>query len=350
MIGLSNMVTPRIESVAESRNYGKFEISPLERGYGITLGNALRRALLSALDGAAVTSVRITDVQHEFSNIEGVREDVIQVMLQLKQLHVKLTDVDSARMHLEIQGEGVVTAADIIAPPEVEIINPDLYLFTIDSSSGVLDMEMAVERGRGYSPADDRSERLPIGELPVDAVFSPVTTVNWSVTSARVGQSTNYDNLIMEVWTDGSISPEEALSTSAMVLIEHLRHVAGVSEEILAIAPPEPEEVSSRLTNEVIETPIENLDLSVRVFNSLKRAGITTVGEVIELLEKGEEAIMSIRNFGDKSLDELREKMREKGYLEDEEGDEAGDDAGDIVADETAEQEEGAAAEESAQK
>ena len=318
MIGLSNMVTPRIEAVAESRNYGKFEISPLERGYGITLGNALRRILLSALEGAAVSSVRISDVQHEFSNIPGVREDVIQVMLQLKQLRVKLHDVDTARMHLEVQGEGVVTAADIMAPPEVEIINPDLYLFTMDSGAGMMDMELTVERGRGYSPADERSERLPIGELPVDAVFSPVRRVNWSVTSARVGQSTNYDNLIMEVWTDGTISPEEALSTSAVVMIEHLRHIAGVSEDVLKIAPPEPEAVSSRLTSEVIETPIENLDLSVRVFNSLKRAGITTVGEVLELLEKGEEAIMSIRNFGEKSLDELRDKMKEKGYLEDE--------------------------------
>jgi DNA-directed RNA polymerase subunit alpha len=312
------MVTPRIEAVAESRNYGKFEISPLERGYGITLGNALRRILLSALEGAAVTSVRISDVQHEFSNIPGVREDVIQVMLQLTQLRVKLHDVDTARMHLEVQGEGVVTAADIMAPPEVEIINPDLYLFTMDSGAGLMDMELSVERGRGYSPADERSERLPIGELPVDAVFSPVRRVNWSVSSARVGQSTNYDNLIMEVWTDGTIAPEEALSTSSVVMIEHLRHIAGVSEDVLKIAPPEPEAVSSRLTSEVIETPIENLDLSVRVFNSLKRAGITTVGEVLELLEKGEEAIMSIRNFGEKSLDELRDKMKEKGYLEDE--------------------------------
>jgi DNA-directed RNA polymerase subunit alpha len=323
------MVTPRIEPVAESRNYGKFEISPLERGYGITLGNALRRVLLSALDGAAVTSVRISDVQHEFSNIPGVREDVIQVMLQLKQLRVKLHDVDNARMHLEVQGEGVVTAADIMAPPEVEIINPDLYLFTMDSGAGMMDMELSVERGRGYSPADERSERLPIGELPVDAIFSPVNRVNWSVASARVGQSTNYDNLIIEVWTDGSVTPQDALSTSAVVLIEHLRHVAGASEDILKIAPPEPEAVSSRLTSEVIETPIENLDLSVRVFNSLKRAGITTVGEVLELLDKGEEAIMSIRNFGEKSLDELRDKMREKDYLEDE-GAEEGEPAAEV--------------------
>lgn len=311
------MVTPRIECVAEARNYGKFIISPLERGYGVTLGNALRRVLLSALEGASITSIRISDVQHEFSTIPGVREDVIQVMLQLKKLRMKMHQVDTARLHLEVQGEGVVTAADVIAPPEVEIVNPDLYLFTMDNGAGAVEFEMAVETGRGYSPAQDRSDRLPIGELPVDALFSPVRRVNWEVGYARVGQSTNYDKLILEIWTDGTLSPQEALSTSSLVLIEHLRHIAGITEDVLTAAPEE-ETISSRLTSEVIETPIENLDLSVRVFNSLKRAGITTVGEVLELLEKGDEAIMSIRNFGEKSLDELSQKMNEKGYLEEE--------------------------------
>jgi DNA-directed RNA polymerase subunit alpha len=320
VIGLTNMVTPKIERIAEARNYGKFIISPLERGYGITLGNTLRRILLSSLEGAAVTSMRIIDVQHEFSDIPGVREDVIRVMLQVKQLRVKMYDVDTARLHLDVQGDGVVTAADIMAPPEVEIINPDLYLFTVNDADTSLEIEFAVERGRGYSPADDRTGRLPIGELPVDAIYSPVSRVNWEVGYARVGQSTNYDSLEMEIWTDGSIGPEEALSTSARVMIDHLLHLAGVSEESLATVD-EAEEEASRLTSEMIETPIENLDLSVRVFNSLKRTGITTVGEVLELLEKGDEAVMSIRNFGEKSLDELRQKMEEKGYL-DENGDE----------------------------
>jgi DNA-directed RNA polymerase subunit alpha len=315
------MVTPRIESIAEARNYGKYAISPLERGYGVTLGNAMRRVLLSALNGAAVTSIRIADVQHEFSGIPGVREDVIHVMLQLKKLRMKMEDVDTARLHLEVSGEGVVTAADIIAPPEVEIINNNLYLFSMDNGAGTVEIELVVESGRGYSPAEERSDRLPIGELPVDALFSPVRRVNWEVGYARVGQSTNYDKLILEIWTDGTVGPEEALSTSSRVLIDHLRHIAGITEDVLAV-PIEEEIVSSRLTSEVIETPIENLDLSVRVFNSLKRAGITTVGEVIELLEKGDEAIMSIRNFGEKSLDELRQKMSEKGYLDDEEEDE----------------------------
>ena len=187
----------------------------------------------------------------------------------------------------------------------------------MDDHNANLEIEMSVERGRGYSPADERTGRLPIGELPVDAIYGPVRRVNWEVGYARVGQSTNYDKLILEIWTDGTVSPEDALSTSARILIEHLRHLAGISEETLA-AISEVSEEGGRLTSEMIETPIENLDLSVRVFNSLKRTGITTVGEVIELLEKGDEAVMSIRNFGEKSLDELRQKMREKGYVRDE--------------------------------
>lgn len=316
------MVTPKIEREAEARNYGKFVIGPLEHGYGITLGNALRRVLLSSLDGVAVTSMRINDVQHEFSEIPGVREDVIRVMLQIKQMRMRLLDVDTAHLHLAIQGDGTVTAADISPNPDVEIVNPELYLFTIDDPKASVEIDMTVDRGRGYSPADDRTGRLPIGELPVDAIYSPIRRVNWEVSSARVGQSTNYDKLILEIWTDGTITPEQALSTSAKILIDHLRHLAGISEETLASLTEEVSE-EDHLTSEMIETPIENLDLSVRVFNSLKRTGITTVGEVLELLDKGDEAVMSIRNFGEKSLDELRLRMREKGYLRDEQQEEA---------------------------
>src|SRR5512138_3059838 len=306
------MVMPKIEREAEARNYGKFVISPLERGYGVTLGNALRRVLLSSLEGAAVTSIRIADVLHEFSEIPGVREDVIQVTLQVKQLRLKLDGVDTTRMNLEVRGEGTVTAADIITPAEVEIVNPELYLFTVDSPKTKLDLEFTVERGRGYSPANERS-----GHMPIDAIYSPVKRVNWEVTSARVGQSTNYDKLVLEIWTDGTISPERSLSTAAKLVIDHLRYIAGVSEETLAISM-EKEVGRSRLTRELADTPVEALDLSVRVFNSLKRTGITTVGDVLDLLEKGETAVMSIRNFGEKSLDELRQKMREKGYMKDE--------------------------------
>ena len=317
MTALSNMVTPKVEREAEARNYGKFVISPLERGYGVTLGNALRRVLLSSLEGTAVTSIRIIDVLHEFSDIPGVREDVLQVMLNIKQLRILLHDVDIAHLHLQVRGEGEVTAADIQVPGEVEIVNPEQYLFAVDDPDVNLEIDLTVERGRGYSPANERNGRLPIGELPVDAIFTPIKRVNWTVGSARVGQSTNYDRLELEIWTDGTVTPENALSNASRILIAHLRFISGINEETLAVEPVE-EVTGSRLTSEAVETPIENLDLSVRVFNSLKRTGITTVGNVIELLEKGDEAVMSIRNFGEKSLQELRDKMREKGFLPDE--------------------------------
>jgi DNA-directed RNA polymerase subunit alpha len=272
---------------------------------------------LSSLDGAAVSSIRITDVLHEFSDIPGVREDVIQVMLQIKQLRLLLHDVEASHLHLDVRGAGTVTAADIQVPAEVEIVNPELYLFTVDDSKTRLEIDLTVERGRGYSPASDRSGRLPIGELPVDAIYSPVKRVNFTVGSARVGQSTNYERLILEIWTDGTVAPEKALGTASKLMIDHLRMISGISEETLMLTA-EKEVTGSRLTSEAAETPIENLDLSVRVFNSLKRTGITTVGDVLELLDKGNEAVMSIRNFGEKSLDELRQKMQEKGFLQDE--------------------------------
>jgi len=311
------MVTPKIEREAEARNYGKFVIAPLERGFGDTLGNSLRRVLLSSLDGAAITSMRISDVTHEFIDIPGVREDVIQVILQVKQIRMILHEGDTAHLHLDVRGEGVVTAADLQAPAEVEIVNPELYLFSVDDAKTKLDIDFTVERGRGYSPSTDRSGKLPIGELPVDAIFSPVKRVNFTVGSARVGQSTNYDRLNLEVWTDGTISPEKALASSSKIIIDHLKLISGVSEESILLGP-EKELIGSHLTSEAAETPIENLDLTVRVFNSLKRTGVKSVGDVLELLDKGEEAVMSIRNFGEKSLDELRDKMKEKGFMPDE--------------------------------
>jgi len=315
------MVKPEVERVSEARNYGKFAISPLERGFGTTIGNALRRVLLSSLEGAAVTSIRITDVLHEFSDIEGVREDVIQVILQIKKLRMILYDVDIAHLNLEVSGEGTVTAADIICPPEVEIVNPDLFLFTVDSKKTSLDINLTVERGRGYSPADERGDNLPIGELPVDAIFTPIQKVNWTVGSARVGQSTDYDRLLLEIWTDGTIPPEQAMSDSSKIMMEHLHYIAGISEEMLTM-PVEEEEPVSTINSEAAEMPIENLDLTVRVFNSLKRTGITTVGDVLELLDKGEEAILAIRNFGEISLVELKGRLAEKGFLPDEEDEE----------------------------
>lgn len=311
----TNIVMPKIEREAVALNYGKFVISPLEAGYGITLGNSLRRILLASLEGVAVTSIRITDVPHEFTDIHGVREDVLQLMLNIKKLRLILHEGESARLRLEVKGEGVVTAADIIAPAEAEIVNPELYLLTVDDDKAHLEIEMNVERGRGYSPSDERG-RLPIGELPTDAIFNPVRKVNYEVGRARVGQDTSFDRLIIEIWTDGTMKPEEALSRSAQVLMAHIRDIGGVTEESLMIAATEEEPVHT--TSETYETPIENLDLSVRVFNSLKRTGITNVGEVLDMLEKGPEAMLSIRNFGEKSLDELKDQLKEKGYLDDE--------------------------------
>jgi len=306
---LLNLVLPKIECDASSRNYGRFIIGPLESGYGITLGNALRRVLLSSLPGAAVTSIRISGVHHEFSAIPHVKEDTTALILNLKQLRLKLQGDESARLRVEVNGEGEITAGDIDCPHQVEIVNPDLHLLTADSSEAELDMELVVERGKGYSPAEERG-KLPIGEIPVDAVFSPIRKANFVVERARVGQMTNFDRLIMEVWTDGTIEPEEALSNAAQILVEHLSLLVGVGE-----MPPEEEEEADEalIPVRIYETPIEELELSVRAYNCLKRAGITKVGEILEKMADGDDEILAIRNFGKKSLAELKERMRAKG-------------------------------------
>lgn len=319
MVTTSNFVLPhKVQPDATSRNYGRFIISPLESGYGLTLGTALRRVLLSSLSGAAVTSVRVSDVHHEFSAIPHVREDMTQFMLQVKQLRLNLFDVEQARLRLEQHGEGTVTAADIECPPEVEIINTDLYLFTVDSPDAHIEIEFEVRAGRGYSPAEERG-RLPIGELPVDAIFSPIRRVNFEVERARVGQRTNYDKLMIEIWTDGTIRPEDALSEAAKILMKHLTPIAGVepidAEFVISGGDGDGDDRDDGRKNELYEKPIEELDLSVRVFNSLKRTGITTIGDVLDMLDRGPDAMLAIRNFGEKSLDELVEKLRDKGYL-----------------------------------
>ncbi len=308
---MSVQVLPKIETDAISQMYGRFIIGPLESGFGTTLGNALRRVLLSALPGAAVTSVRISDVPHEFTTIPGVREDVIQFLLQIKQLRLTMEGEDPMRMLLRVRGEGTVTAGDIQAPPEIEILNPDLYLFTVDSPDADLDIEFSVEQGRGYLPSNNRG-RMPIGELPVDAIFSPIRRVAFHVDRARVGQRTNYDRLTMEIWSDGRVAPLDAIKEAALILVTHLRLIAGMTLEEEEVEP-EPEE---GLPSKLYETPIEQLDLSVRVFNSLRRTGITSVGEVVEMLMVGPDTLLSIRNFGQKSLDELYEKLQEAGFLE----------------------------------
>jgi DNA-directed RNA polymerase subunit alpha len=311
----NNMVLPKIERDAMSRNYGRFIISPLEQGFGTTIGNALRRVMISSLPGAAVSSMRVADVHHEFSAIPNVREDMTQLILNVKRLRMILHDVETARLRLDVMGSGVVTGADLICPSEVEIKNPDLYLFSVDDDQARIEIELTVSAGRGYSPAEERG-RLPIGEVPVDAIYSPIRRISFDVERARVGQKTNYDRLILEVWTDGTVQPEVAMSDAAAILMRHLGIIANVDPAMFAIGT-EPEEPEEPARPEFYDLPIESLDLSVRVFNSLKRTGITTIGEVLEILEKGEDAMLAIRNFGDKSLDELVDRLKEKGYLTD---------------------------------
>jgi DNA-directed RNA polymerase subunit alpha len=307
---LLNFVLPKIEREASARNYGRFVIGPMEPGFGITLGNALRRVLLSSLPGAAVSSIRISGVHHEFSPIPYVREDTTALLLNIKQLRLK-SDVDEpVRLHVDVRSEGPVTAGDLICPPGVEIVNPELLLLSADSPEIDLDIELTVSRGRGYSPAEQRG-KLPLGEIPVDAIYSPVRKVNYAVGRARIGQQTNYDRLTLEIWTDGTLTPEFALGESAKLLVRHLVLIAGADVLPVEVSGTEVRGLPSR----IYDVPIEDLELSVRAYNCLKRAGITKVGEVLERLEKGEDEILAIRNFGRKSLNELVQRLDVKGFL-----------------------------------
>ncbi len=313
---LSEMVTPTVTKERATAQYARFVVAPLERGYGVTLGNALRRVLLSSLPGAAVTSMRINNIPHEFTTVPGVREDVLQIMGQVKQLRIKLAPgVEKAQMYLEVEGEGVVTAADLVVPPEAEIINPELYLFTIDDPDARIDMTLTVERGRGFSPAEDRRKKMGINELAVDALFSPVRKVNFEVLPERVGMRANYDRLILDIWTDGTWAPEEALQAACQILSAHFLRVAGITQGVPTMTEREEEEEETELDRRVYKTPIEALDLSTRVVNALRRAGYLTIGEVLEQLRRNPQSLKSIRNFGDKSLQELLDKLVEHGYL-----------------------------------
>ena len=305
-----NMVLPKIEVEASSQNYGHFVISPLESGYGITLGNALRRVLLSSLPGAAIASIRLSGIHHEFTAIPHVREDMTRLILNVKQIRLRSRTEDPVRIHVEVSSEGPVTAGDIVCPPDVEIVNPDQYLLTADANDVDLDIEMEVRVGRGYSPAEERG-RLPLGEIPVDAIYSPVRKAAYRVERTRIGQQTDYDKLNLEIWTDGTLTPDDALRRAANILVSHLTLLAG-AETVVA---EKKEEVSEGIPARVYDAPIEELELTVRAYNCLKRAGITKVGEILKRMEKGEDEMLAIRNFGKKSLDELVEKLRDKNYL-----------------------------------
>ncbi len=301
---------PRIECVEinEDKTYARFVVEPLEKGYGITLGNSLRRILLSSLPGAAVTSVKVDGVLHEFSTIPGVVEDVTDIILNLKALSMKIFDDEPHTLRLDVNGPGQITAGDIIPNSQVEILNPELLIATLEEDAHLV-MEMSVERGRGYRSGDkNKKDDHIIGVIPVDSIFSPVTKVNYTVTAAWDAQGTNYDRLTLEVWTDGSISPDEAVSLSAKILHDYLKIFVGLTEkvgdvEIMVIKEEEEKD-------KILDMSIEELDLSVRSYNCLKRAGINTVGE---LVMKTEDDMMKVRNLGKKSLEEVDEKLNSLG-------------------------------------
>ena len=305
---------PKIEiaEISEDNRYGNFICEPLERGYGTTFGNSLRRMLLSSLEGAAITSIRIDGVLHEFSTIPGVRDDVTNIVLNLKELCLKMTGNEPRIIRIDVEGEKEVTAADIICDADIEILNPDLHIATVNED-GKLKIEMTVERGRGYVPADkNKKPDDTIGVIPIDSIFSPVKRVNYTVQDTRVGNVTDYDRLILEVWTDGSLRPEEAVSKAAGILVMHLKLFQNMDglpeeeEEEEATFPEEEEDDSSK----VLDMTIEDLDLSVRSFNCLKRANINTVAD---LAEKTEDDMMKVRNLGRKSLEEVKKKLEELG-------------------------------------
>ena len=303
---------PKIEivEISEDNRYGKFVCEPLERGYGTTFGNSLRRILLSSLQGAAITAIRIDGVLHEFSTIPGVRDDVTNIILNLKSLCLKMYTDEPKTIRLDVDGAKEVTAADITVDSDIEILNPELHIATLNDD-GSLHMEMTVERGRGYVPADkNKKVDHVIGVIPIDSIFSPILRVNYSVADTRVGNVTDYDKLTLEVWTDGSIRPEEALSKAAGILIMHLKlfqNMAGMEEEGETETETflEPQEND---TAKVLEMTIEDLDLSVRSYNCLKRANINTVAD---LTEKTEEEMIKVRNLGRKSLEEVKKKLQE---------------------------------------
>ena len=292
------MEKPRIECVeiSEGNLYGKFVIEPLERGFGTTLGNSLRRILLSSLPGVAVSSVRIDGVLHEFSTIPGVKEDVTEIILNLKALSAKLYCDGPKVVTISASGECVVTAGDIVCDEQVEIINPDLVIATLNEDAH-LNMEITLCKGRGYVSADrNKTPNMPIGVLPVDSIFTPIRKVNYTIENTRVGQMTDYDKLTLEVWTDGSIKPDEATSMAAKILSEHLMLFINLTENVVPVDFNEPED---NKMEKVQEMTIEELDLSVRAYNCLKRANINTVAE---LVQRNEEDMMKVRNLGKSRL------------------------------------------------
>jgi len=306
--GAPEPIKPEVHVLESEGNYGKVSVEPLQKGFGLTIGNPLRRILLSSTNGSAITWVKIDDVTHEYAAIHGVKEEVMELLLNVKRIRVRAQADRAGKMRLDVSGEGRVCAGDIATSSDFEIVNPELHLATLDSEDAHLSIEFNVEQGVGYEPAvrGEGADGLPLGVLPVDAIYSPVRKVNYNVERTRVGQVTDYERLVLEVWTDGTIKPEEAVRRAAETLVNHfflfsnLDRVAeaGLDRTPLLVSP------------EIYQTPIERLDLSPRTLNCLKRAHITKVGEVLEMAD---DELLKIRNFGEKSLDELHEKLKERG-------------------------------------
>lgn len=303
------MSIPKVECIGIADNYGRFKIAPLETGYGLTLGNALRRILLSSLEGAAVTSVNIIGVQHEFSTLAGVKEDVTDIILNIKRLRVKSFSDRPVTLRLDVRGPKQVTAADIRPNSEVDVVSSDVPVATLDSEDAHLQMELTVEKGRGYIPAE-ANDGLPLGSIAVDAIYSPVTKVNYVVERTRVGQKTDYDQLVIEVWTDGTVAPGEALSHAARILVDQSQVIAAYAQGEADLTPSS--SVGVVVNPEIDSRSVDDLGLTSRTLNCLKRSHLVTVGQV---LAKSKRELLSIRNFGERSLRELDERLRAFGYI-----------------------------------
>jgi DNA-directed RNA polymerase subunit alpha len=299
---------PRIDEVHAEGNLSRFEVTPLQEGYGVTLGNSLRRVLLSSLEGAAVTSIQIHGVFHEFSTLENVKEDVTQIVLNIKKLRLRSFARHALTLKLVKRGAGPVTAADIAESADVEIVNPDLVLLTLDSDSGSIEMDLTVENGVGYQPAE-HTEDMPIGVIPVDAIFSPVRRVNYQVEKTRVGQMTNYDKLTLEIETDGTTTAQAALSQAADILVREFGRFAEIGRPSV---PGAGDDAPAAPSANLLDAPIEELDLPMRAYNSLKRNSITKIGQVLSL---SDDEFLRMRNFGQKSLDELKERLALRGFI-----------------------------------
>ncbi|MDR1620308.1 MAG: DNA-directed RNA polymerase subunit alpha [Clostridiales bacterium] len=301
---------PKIECVKKTGQYGKFVVEPLERGFGTTLGNSLRRVLLSSLPGVAVTSIKIEGVLHEFSTIEGVKEDVTEIVLNLKELCARLFTEGPKKVVIEAVGPCEVTAGDIRQDPDIEVINPDLHIATLDKNAR-LNMEIMLDRGRGYVIADkNKRPGMSIGEIAIDSTYTPIEKVNFGVEDTRVGSDTDFDKLTLEVWTTGSVMPDEAVSLAAKILSEHLSLFANLTDHVQGVEIMAEKEEDKK--EKILEMTIEELDLSVRSYNCLKRAGINAVDE---LVQRNEDEMMKVRNLGRKSLEEVQQKLSALGLM-----------------------------------